>query len=299
MSYTYTELFDSRRCELTRDGYVETRIYNVTDSSLSYGESIDCELIVQDAATDSRFRIGADHPDDVLTDVYCTSVTVTPTASPGIARMEAKYEPDDRAAGYNDDGELWEFEIATQKGSMKDCSHIGYMNYGIGGSSTIAGGVIGMKDDGSIEGVDIEKPVWRIRCTKLYKDFDESDLHTTIVNQINAIAALVGKINNAAWMGGAFQTGCVLFLGANVSKKRTYEWQIEYNFLYNLPISGSWTLTDLSVVTLSGVPGHDVIDIQHDKTVNAEGFTTYSIRNIGIRQVYEAGAFGTLGLVGI
>lgn len=303
MSYTYTELYESRKCDLTKDGFIETRVYHVVDPSLSHGEQINCEDVINDVKDDSRFRMGAEVPGNVLSGIYCTGVSVMPTGSPGIARMEVKYESREKTAATSnpveepDLFEIWEFTAGTQKTKLTNSSHLGYWNYGVGESSTIAGGVIGLKDDGSVEGVEYEEPIIGIKVTKIYKSLDESTLRTIALAQNAKCNVMTATINDRAWFG--FETNCVLFSGAVITKRKLYEWQYEYNFVYHHPLSGEWTLTDGTSVVLTGVGGHDVIDFQHDKTVNAEGFTTYSIRNIGIRRLYKESNFADLGLLGV
>lgn len=295
MAYEYKELKESRRSEYTKDGIVQSRVYVVKDTNLAKGELIDAELVLLNAKNKSEFRLGADHP--VIPKIYVSSVSSEQTPNLEHAKLTVEYEPGARAEGFNDDGELWEFEIATTKVTVMDTNGLRYENIGVGGRTDLIGSAIGVKEDGSIGGAEVYRPTWSMRCTKIFKSFSPSTLRDMFATARFNAWQLTATLNNEMWMG--FPTASVLFLGANISKKSAIEWQFEYNFSVAPPaIVEDIELSDGRMCGFTGyISGHHIIDITHDVKI-VDGEKRMGIYNVGIRQVYPLKDFSLLGLTG-
>jgi hypothetical protein len=142
-------------------------------------------------------------------------------------------------------------------------------------------GAIGVKEDGTIDGVDIVVPSFKFT---IQKSFAKSDI-TTSFRQ--TIAGLTGKVNESTFWG--YPQGEVLFTGASGQRSGNGDWQISFNFLQS-PTQYNKTLAG---VTISQKQGWEYVWV-HYKKLNQ---TLDEVpANLFVERIYEESDFSVLNL---
>lgn len=149
------------------------------------------------------------------------------------------------------------------------------------GASSLLGGAIGY-DGEQVAGVDITVPVW-----------NWSETHYLDDAQVNALAYyfLTGKVNSDSFRG--YSPGEVLFLGATGQKRGDAKWEVTFKF------AASPNKTGIQVGDITGISkrGWDYMWVQYADDV--DDVAKVRIKKpvaVYIEQVYEEGAFSSLGI---
>ncbi len=147
---------------------------------------------------------------------------------------------------------------------------------------------INVQDDGTVDGVDINFPV-----------FSWTETHYLPYSFVNrayffVLFNLTAKMNIAAFRD--FEAGEVLFLGVNGSKRfSAQDWEMQFKFV------ASPNVTNLKVgpdITISKKLGHDYLWAQYTTSVDTASKAIVRIpRNVFVERVYEFEDYNKLKLV--
>ena len=186
--------------------------------------------------------------------------------------------------------ELWTITTQMQSGIVKQCRSQKKAT-----DSPDVGLLVGVKDDGTIEGGDWGYPVTTLSIT-LYKSkaaITESYITTAVKD--------IGKVNSGSWYG--FDAGEVRFEGMSIPSKLESLWELQFDFA----IKENEAQADLP--TYDGVSGtieypdnvagweypwlkeiEKINDAEDDKEIVVEG--------VYIARFYKTSSFSSLGLSG-
>jgi len=226
MSIEINELFDSRKCSLSNEGYTETREYHYK------GEGDPSEVLLAISP-----ELGSAHP--VFPLCYLLSIDIEPVEALEVLRVTYNYGKRESDGNRNDFSERWTFEQVAQsiqinsvEKGVEDPTASSYqiMTYYDRDenvikidqrSDTLSIGY----NDGTALGTDAYRPNGALRVNKSYnigavdKAFREN------------LYEMQNTVNETEWLD--WQPGEVLFLGANIS----YDYKVQsvgvdYSFLY-------------------------------------------------------------------
>lgn len=146
-------------------------------------------------------------------------------------------------------------------------------------------GLIGVTNDGSVEGCDIRVPVYNWGETHIIPDALLTDEYK------GKLYELTGRTNNAVFKG--FAIGECLFCGASGSQRGDDDWEITFRWAS----SPNWTET----IKVDGVDteiakkGWEYLWVRTTRGVNNDEIGPM-VRSVYVEQVYESGDFGDLGI---
>ena len=156
------------------------------------------------------------------------------------------------------------------------------------------GGVIGPREDGSADGVDVVTPTMAFTIgVSLPQSWFDAAYRATI-------ADATGAINAGAWNG--FEAGCVLFRGVSArvvwinwtdafgNARRDWYWRASYSFQASPAVTmqvGSATLTKR---------GFDAVSRVSERYADSAGNTVSAVAQVDIYSVYPEFDFNLLGL---
>lgn len=155
-------------------------------------------------------------------------------------------------------------------------------------SATEVGDIIGLTDEGDIDGVDIFTP--KPKYTEVKSRTSLSTNYKRVLNEA------VGKVNDAPWKD--WFAGEVLFLGAVARRKGTDPWRISYEFAISFDYTFSVSLSDGSTpeVTKGGWQYFWSRFVQVSNEAETE--VNRQRKSIHLATVYQSYDFAKLGLGG-
>lgn len=157
-------------------------------------------------------------------------------------------------------------------------SHIASYNSGGTVSSPDHKGAIGVRSDGTVDGVDIIIPKLRINLSFKFASGSVTAAY------MKSLAAITGCTNSKRYLG--FDAGELLFLGATGSNGSNMEMEVTYSF------EASGNVTGLSSGGITGIAkkGHEYLWHEFDDQVDT-GKPVTRAKYVHIEQVYDSADF--------
>jgi hypothetical protein len=158
--------------------------------------------------------------------------------------------------------------------------------YGAGAATGDNGNLIGVSDDGNVEGTEIVTPVLQWYETHYFAPNHVSNSFR------GTLYALTGSVNADVFKGTA--TDETLFIGAAGSQRGDDPWEITFRF------ASAPNLTGLTVGAITGIAkkGWEYLWVRYRKEVLAGSTKQLMLtpRAVYVEQVYRAGNFSLLGI---
>jgi len=143
--------------------------------------------------------------------------------------------------------------------------------------------LIGVNDNGEVEGVDIVVPALKLTLSYRQPNATITDAY------VRLLEAMTGTYNNALWYGRA--AGEVLFLGADGFQGNKADPQIDYQFL-RLP-----NVTGQTIGTISGIAklGHHYLWVEYEDKQDGKRLVKNPAA-VHICRVYDPSNFASLAV---
>lgn len=270
MPLTVDERFKSRRCEEGANPWEER------------------EYLVINAATDNDARVAVStyapttvpgrSGSSIVVTLGRVSIAVTPLGGT-LYDATVRY-----AAGTIEPGNTTT-RFRTSGGTQHVASSRAARRYGnpaavIGDTGTL----IGVQDDGTIDGLDVAVPV-----------FEWSERHilspaTVTQAYIDTLYALTATCNNAPFRSR--QAYEVLFLGCEGEQRRYGNWELDFTF------AASPNATNLTIGQLTSIlkRGWEYLEQRTRRTLDAQNRPTLRIDAVYVHEIFPAANFAALGI---
>ncbi len=209
------------------------------------------------------------------------SIEITERVSTDTWKVVATFGSDE--VGSSTPEESW-VSFDTSGGTQHITQSIDTVSMQGPGSSSLLGGAIGY-DGETVQGVDITVPIYNFTETH----FIQNSVVTEGYRQ--KIFNLTGKVNKYSYKG--FESGEVLFMGANGAKRGKDDWEITFRFAA-LPNKSNIRVGDISNISKKGweylwVQYADEVDTSSNQVVKTP-------TAVYVEQVYETANFASLGI---
>lgn len=189
---------------------------------------------------------------------------------------------------YEEGESTYQFQIGGQQAKLYHTEHVS--DHGRAGDNSFTipnySGLIGVNPDGSVEGIEIDSPV-----------YEWSETHYLSAATVEAsgykaglFALKLAPVNNASFRG--FAAGEVRFLHASGGFRRSLQ-KYEMNFAF----AASPNLVDYSVDLITGInkTGWEYMWIEFE-TVKVGKVKVQRPRFVHIERPYKSSSFGVLGI---
>lgn len=261
-------LRESRSVTIQNSGIVATRVYRLENTN----DPEEVPSLLNSAGID----IGDKHPE--LVGLYLREISVEPDVHN--VKVTLEYGPDKLDAREDENGEIWEWSLATQQTHItsvdspaKQLHFPAWANVGT---------AIGVHED-QVDGADVYRPTGTLRITKR---FDSTQITSHFRRQLIDASATVNASNWKDW-----EAGEVLFLGADLAPSGPTEHRVIYNFQFarkRLPYTVF--LHDGSTVTIEPGPWDHVWFKHAERMVNAD--SGERVKQTGVESVHVAQVYG-------
>lgn len=179
-----------------------------------------------------------------------------------------------------------------------------YVQTAYGENAPEVGNLIGVKGDGTVDGVDVLDTVGELQVTKWYA-------YASVTADLVAVWGALRKKVNAATYKTIFPAGSLLFLGFSIDPPLDTDepTPVTFRFSYrpNLSSSDLPTFSGIGgigsggpsefITVTGGKKGHEYLWVQQAE-VAAGDATETACKGVWVSQVYPTGDFETLGLEG-